>query len=137
MKTFTINRMIASSAEKVWSVAGNFLRSPGPGVEVTVEAPGKGPNGVGTERTITIGSVTVREQLASVGPGMTFSYKILSGAPLKQHQATAAFTSKGASTEVRWDVSFLPKVPGTGWIVAMVTKKAINQYLDVVERAVQ
>ncbi len=135
MTRFTITRLIASPAEKVWSLAGNFLKSPGPGVEVKAETSGSGPNGIGAERTIAIGSTKVREQLESVGPGMMFSYKILSGAPVKQHGATATFKSKGTSTEIRWDVAFSPKIPGTGWIVAMVTKKAINRYLDAVEKA--
>ena len=135
MKQFTIHRTIAAPAEKAWPFASDFLRSPGPGVEITVEVAGSGPDGVGTERTITIGSVKVRERLESVGPGMQFTYKILSGAPMKQHQATATFTPNGTSTEARWDVELLPKVPGMGWILAMVTRKAVNQYLDAVERA--
>ena len=135
MKQFTIHRTIAASAEKAWPFAVDFQRSPGPGVEITVEVAGTGPDGMGTERTITIGSVTVRERLESVGPGMRFTYRILSGAPMKQHRATVTFTPNGTSTEARWDVVLLPKVPGMGWILAMVTRKAINQYLDAVERA--
>ena len=66
MTKFTITRFIASPAEKVWSLAGNFLKSPGPGVEVKAETSGSGPNGVGAERTMAIGSVRVRERLESV-----------------------------------------------------------------------
>ncbi len=137
MKMFTINRRIASTTEKVWAVAGNFHKSPGPGVEVVVESIGSGPDGTGAERTVTIGSVKVRERLLALGPGTTFSYTILSGAPMKDHRATATFTPRGAATEVRWDVAFAPKVPGIGWIVAMVTKKAVNQYIDAIELAVK
>jgi hypothetical protein len=32
-------------------------------------------------------------------------------------------------------VEFKPKVPGIGWIVSMVTKKAIHQYIDEIEKA--
>jgi hypothetical protein len=137
MKNFTVTRKIASPAEKVWAVAGNFQRSPGHGVEVVVEAAGNGPGGAGTERTVAIGSVRVRERLLSVGPGTTFCYTILSGAPMKDHKATVTFTPSGASTEVRWDVVFAPKIPGIGWIVEMVTKKAVNQYIDAIERSVE
>jgi hypothetical protein len=137
MKAFTITKMIASPTEKVWAVAGNFQKSPGPGVEVKMESAGRGPDGVGTERTVTIGSVKVRERLLSLGPGTKFSYSILSGAPMKDHTATATFTPSGTSTEVRWDVTFAPKVPGIGWIVALVTKKAVNQYIDAIEQSVK
>jgi ligand-binding SRPBCC domain-containing protein len=135
MADFTVTRKIAAPAEKVWTIAGDFMKSPGPGVEVKVEKRGNGPNGIGAERTITIGSVCVRERLESVDPGRSFSYTILSGAPMKDHRATAAFTADGASTEISWNVAFTPKIPGTGWVVAMVTKKAINRYLDVVAKA--
>ena len=137
MANFILTRTISAPVDKVWALAGDFLKAPGPGVEVTVEKRGNGPDNVGAERTITIGSVKVRERLESVGPGRTFSYKILSGAPMKDHLATATFTAKGSSTEIRWEVSFTPKIPGIGWIVALVTKKADNQYLDVVAKAAQ
>ena len=137
MPRFTIHRMITQPVDKVWTIAGNFLKSPGPGIEVKVEAPGNGPDAVGAERTITIGSVTVRERLVSVGPGKAFSYTIVSGAPMKEHRATGEFKAIGASTEIWWNVEFTPKVPFTGWVLALVSKKAIHQYLDAVEKAVQ
>jgi len=135
MADFIMSRTIASPVEKVWALAGDFLKAPGPGVEVKVEKRGNGSDHIGAERTITIGSVKVRERLESVGPGKSFSYKILSGAPMKDHRATAVFTANGSSTEIRWDVVFTPKIPGIGWIVAMVTQNAVNQYLDVVAKA--
>lgn len=135
MKNFMISRLIAAPTEQVWSMAKDFLKSPGSGVEVVTEAAGNGPDGVGAERTITIGRVKVRERLLSMGPEKEFSYSILSGAPLKDHKAIATFTQSGAATEVRWDIAFAPKIPGSGWIVARVTKKAVNQYLDALEQA--
>ncbi|MDA8100928.1 MAG: SRPBCC family protein [Nitrospiraceae bacterium] len=137
MKSFTITRMIAAPTEKVWSTVKDFHRTPGPGVKVEMVTAGSGPEGAGAERTITIGSVKVRERLLSMGPGTTFTYRILAGAPMKDHKATATLAPNGTSTEIRWDVSFTPKVPGIGWIVAMVTKKAVNQYLDAVERSIR
>jgi Polyketide cyclase / dehydrase and lipid transport len=137
MAKFTLIRTISAPVDKVWALGGDFMNAPGPGVEVKIEKRGNGSDNIGAERTITIGSVKVRERLETVGPGKTFSYKILSGAPMKGHLATATFTAKGLSTEIRWDVTFTPKIPGTGWLIALVTKKADNQYLDVVAKAVQ
>jgi hypothetical protein len=122
MTTFTITRTIASPADKVWALAGDFLKAPGPGIEVKIEKHGNGSNNIGAKRTITIGSVCVRERLESVGPGKTFSYKILSGAPMKNHRATSEFKANGVSTEIRW-------------LVGMVTSKAVNRYIDEVEKA--
>ncbi len=93
-------------------------------------------HGAGAIRTITIGKVRVRERLESLDPAnKSFSYKILSGAPMKEHLAKAEFFPRGLSTEIRMSVHFKPAIPGIGWIVANVTKKAINQYLDAVEKA--
>jgi len=137
MANFILTRTISAPVDKVWSLGGDFMKTPGPGVEVKVEKRGTGSDNVGAERTVTIGSVTVRERLEAVGPGKTFSYKILSGAPMKDHLAKATFIPKDSSTEIRWDVTFTPKIPGIGWIVALVTKKAVNQYLDAVAKAAQ
>jgi hypothetical protein len=137
MAKFILIKMISAPVDKVWAIGGDFMKAPGPGVEVKIEKRGNGSDNVGAERTITIGSVKVLERLETVGPGRTFSYKILSGAPMKDHLATATFTAKGSSTEIRWEVAFTPKIPGIGWIVALVTKKADNQYLDVVAKAAQ
>ncbi|MEW6374591.1 MAG: hypothetical protein AB1502_02220 [Thermodesulfobacteriota bacterium] len=39
------------------------------------------------------------------------------------------------STEIRWTVEFTPKIPGIGWVVGRITKKAINQFIDEIEKA--
>lgn len=138
MTTFTLVRSIGSPVDKVWAIAGDFTKSPGPGITVAVEKSGNSrANNVGAERTITIGSVRVRERLEAIDPGRAFSYKILSGAPLKDHLAKAEFIPQGSSTEIRWTVEFTPKIPGTGRVVVVVTKKAVNRYIDEVEKAVR
>ena len=135
MTAFIVSRKVDVPVDKVWGVAGNFHKSPGPGINVIVEKQGNPrSNGAGAERTITIGSVCVRERLLSVNPPQSFSYTILSGAPLKDHRATTDFIPRGSATEIRVAVEFTPKIPGTGWIVGMVTKKAINRYIDEIEK---
>jgi hypothetical protein len=137
MTAFTITRIIGSPIDKVWTLGGNFTKAPGPGISVIVEKQGNPrSNGAGAERTITIGSVCVRERLLSVNAPQSFSYTILSGAPMKDHRAKADFIPRGSATEIRWAVEFTPKISGTGWIVCMVTKKAINRYIDEIEKAV-
>jgi hypothetical protein len=134
MTAFTVTRNVNLPADRVWGTGGNFMKSPGPDINVIVEKQGEfRSNGAGAERTITIGSVCVRERLLSVNAPRSFSYTILSGAPMKDHIAKVEFIPHGRATEIRWAVEFAPKIPGTGWIVGMVTKKAINRYIDEVE----
>jgi hypothetical protein len=139
MSAFIITRMIDSPIDKVWALGGNFQKAPGPGIDVIIERQGDPRmNGIGAERTITIGSVRVRERLEALDPSQkTFTYKVLSGAPMKDHLAKAEFIPQGAATEIRWNVEFKPSVPGIGWIVGMVTKKAINRFIDEIEKATQ
>ncbi len=136
MTAFTVSRKVDLPADKVWGIAGNFHKSPGPGVTVKAEKQGNaGAASPGAERTITIGSVCVRERLLSVSAPQSFSYTILSGAPLKDHRAKTDFIPRGTATEIRVAVEFAPKIPGTGWIVGMITKKALNRYIDEIENA--
>ncbi len=136
MNSFILTRKIAASIDMVWKVAADFGRSPGPSIVVRLEKDGD-LRSHGAERTIRIGNVCVRERLESVDPACrSFTYRILSGAPMKKHLARVEFAPSGTSTEIRWKVEFEPKLPGVGWILAGVTKKAINQYLNAVEQAV-
>jgi len=135
MKAFTITRKVDLPVEKVWEIAGDFKKSPGPGIMVEVENQGDpASQGVGSIRTITIGKVKVRERLESINAPKSFTYRILSGAPMKDHLAKGEFIPQGASTEIRWTVEFTPKIPGIGWFVALVTKKAVNRYIDEIEK---
>ena len=136
MTAFVVTRKVDIPSDKVWNLCGDFAKSPGPGVLVEVEEKGNaGSNNVGAIRTITIGSVKVRERLVSVDPPRTFSYTVLSGAPMMGHLGKAEFIPQGAATEIRWSAEFKPRVPGTGWIVGMVTRKAINHLIDEIEKA--
>ncbi len=135
MKSFTLSRKVGLTADKVWSIAGNFHKSPGPGIVVKPEKRDRfGAAGAGAERTITIGSVCVRERLLSVNAPQSFTYTILSGAPMKEHRAKVDFIPLGPATEIRFAVEFTPKIPGTGWIVGMVTKRALNRFIDEIEK---
>ncbi len=134
MEGFTITKMLDLPAQKVWAIASDFTKFPGPAISVQVEEKGSPElNGVGTVRTIIIGRVQVRERLESVNPPKPFTYRILSGAPMKDYLATVKISSRGNSTEIRWDAQFTPKFPGTGWIVGKVTKNTINRFIDEIE----
>ncbi len=135
MTSFTLTRKVDLPAEKVWEIVGDFTKSPGPGVLVEVEKQGD-PNsyGIGAVRTITIGKVRVRERLESVDPPKSFTYTILSGAPIKNYSGKAEFIPKGLSTEIRWSGEFSPKIPFTGWICCKVSKGAVNGLIDEIEK---
>ena len=71
----------------------------------------------------------VYERLESIDSPNSFTYKILSGAPAKSYLGRAVFKAKGNTTIVKWSAEFTPKIPGIGWIMGIVTTKAINKLL--------
>ena len=134
MTAFTITRKLDLPSDKAFDIISNFTRSPSPNIPVEVEKVGDPEsNGVGTVRTITIGKVRVRERLESVNPPNSFTYTILSGAPMKDYLGKVKISQQEAKSVIHWNVKFTPKVPGTGWIGAIVSKKAINRLIDEME----
>ena len=134
MTTFTITRELDLPSEKTFAIISDFTRSPSPNISVNVEKKGDPKaNGAGTIRTITIGKVRVRERLESVTPPNSFTYSILSGAPMKDYLGNVEIAPQEDKSLVRWNVKFTPKIPGTGWLGAIVSKKTINRLLDEME----
>jgi len=134
MTTYIISREVDLPSEKLFSILSDFTRSPSPTIPVEVEKEGdRQANGAGTIRTITIGMVKVRERLESVNPPNSFSYTILSGAPMKDYLGTVEIIPRDSKSEIRWNVKLTPKIPGAGWLVAMVSKKAINRLINEME----
>lgn len=135
MASYTIKRTVELPIDNVWSLIGDFTKSPGPGITVEVEKEGDTEaGGVGTIRTITIGKVRVRERLETANPPHSFSYRILSGAPMKEYHGNVKFEPKDDSTIIQWHAELKPKFPLTGWVCCKVAKDTVNRLIDEVER---
>lgn len=138
MASFTITRKIEMPADQVWAIASDWQKSPGPGISVKVEEEGDPESqGIGAIREITIGNVCVREKLESIKTPHSFTYRILSGAPMNDYLGYVEFIPKENSTIVQWKAELTPKIPLTGWICCKVAKGAINRFIDEIEKAKQ
>lgn len=136
MGTFTITRQIDAPADKVWAISENFKQAPSSAIKIDVEDEGNpDANDVGAVRSITIGRVSVRERLESISPPNSFSYRLLSGVPVKDFIGKVEIKRADDTTEIVWNVMFTPKIPGTGWIVRRVARQTINRYIDAVKSA--
>lgn len=134
MTTFTIIKNIDLPAKKVWDILSDFTRSPVPKFTVEVEEEGDSEsNGIGTVRIITIGKKQFRERLESVNPPYYFTYRLLSGAPVKEYIGTVDVKSHEGTTLISWKVKFTPKILGTGWIIGRLAKNTINSIIDKIE----
>jgi hypothetical protein len=128
----TIVRSLDAPVDRVWDIVGNPGASPGPGVDVKVEQPGA-PDGTGLTRAVKIGPATVHEEITRVGPGRVVRYRMTKGAPVRDYEGSVALEeSADGGTKVSWDVQFRPVVPGSGWLISLVSKRTLNRVLDAV-----
>ncbi len=134
MKSLLVERIIHVPLEKVWAAA-DFTKTQGP-YPVTVEKEGD-PNlyGLGCQRMIIFDKREVHERLESIDPPNSYTYKILSGSPVKFYLGKAEFIAAGDHTRIRWSGEFVPKIPGIGWIIANSTRKYINTIINEMEKS--
>ncbi len=84
------------------------------------------PEGVGAIRIFRRGRVTGRDEVAELVPDRRYSYRHLSGLPVRDYHADVDLTpTADGGTAIRWRSSFRPSVPGTGWIY----RRGIGQML--------
>lgn len=55
------------------------------------------------------------ERIVELVPDRRLSYALLSGLPMRDYRGNVDLTPTGSGTDVRWQSSFEPKIPGTGW----------------------
>lgn len=135
MASFTIERKIRRPIEEVWSLLGDFTKSPSPEIKVDVEKEGD-PNagGAGTIRTLTIGRIRVRDVLETANPPHSFTYRIVGGGPIRAYHGRVDLAEEEGSTIVHYHGSLEPRIPFTGGICCRLAKHAVNRLLDAIEK---
>jgi transcription initiation factor TFIIIB Brf1 subunit/transcription initiation factor TFIIB len=138
MTVYSFRREVNLPVEKVWSLLGNFTKVPSSEIEVLVEKEGDSEtNGVGTIRKITIGKVCIREILDSANPPCSFTYRILSGAPMKEYLGKVKLEPRESSTIIHWSAELTPKIPLTGWLCSWIASDSQNRLIDAVENSIR
>jgi uncharacterized protein YndB with AHSA1/START domain len=73
------------------------------------------PGGVGAIKALTRRPVVSREEVTVFEPPSRLGYRLLSGLPLRDYEATIVLTdAPGGGTDIVWRSQFEPKVPLTG-----------------------
>ena len=88
------------------------------------------PNGVGAIRVLHVVGPPLREEVLTYEPPRRFSYRLLSGAPVRDHVGTVELAPDGGGTRVTYAVRTMPTVPVGGAVVVGVVKLAIKQLLN-------
>lgn len=135
--SFTYTREVAAPPETVFEVLTDHRRYP----EITnlrkatLEREGEpAPNGVGAIRRLTVVGPPMREEVLAYEPGRRFSYKLLSGLPVRDHVGTVELTPNGSGTTVVYAVRTTPTLPLFGGAVIPFMKIGIGQLLGGVAK---
>jgi uncharacterized protein YndB with AHSA1/START domain len=131
--SFTLVREIQAPPEVVFDVLTDHRRyaemSPLRRSELEREGD-PAPNGVGAIRALTAVGPPLREEVVAYERPSRFSYKVLSGAPIRDHLGTAVMAPEGEGTRLTYSVRMMPTVPLGGGVVVAVVKRGIEQLLN-------
>ncbi|HEY5815621.1 MAG TPA: SRPBCC family protein [Solirubrobacterales bacterium] len=133
MASFTFVREVDAPPEVVFEVLTDHRRY----AEITpirkseLEREGEpAPNGVGAIRVLRSVGPPLREEVIVYEAPRRFSYKLLSGAPLRDHVGTVELTPEGGGTKVTYAVRTNPTLPLARGVAVAVAKFGVKQLVD-------
>lgn len=133
MASFTFKREIAAPPETVFAVLTDHRKYSEltPLRKSELEREGESaPNGLGAIRRLTAVGPPLREEVIAYEPVERFSYKLLSGLPVRDHVGTVELTAGGSGTKMVYAVRTHPTVPVVGPVVVAVVKQAVKGLVD-------
>lgn len=133
MASFTLVREIKAAPEVVFDVLTDHRRYADmtPLRKSVLEREGDpAPNGVGSVRRLVAVGPPLREETIAYERPSRFSYKLLSGLPVRDHVGTATLEPSASGTRVTYAVHTMPTLPLVGGAVVAAVKLGIGQLLD-------
>jgi uncharacterized protein YndB with AHSA1/START domain len=131
--SFTLSREVAAPPETVFDVLTDHRRyaEMTPLRKSVLEREGEpAPNGVGSIRVLSAVGPPLREETIVFERPSRFSYKLLSGLPVRDHVGTVSLEPDGAGTTVIYAVRTNPTVPVGGGLVLGLVKQGVKQLLN-------
>jgi uncharacterized protein YndB with AHSA1/START domain len=87
------------------------------------------PNGVGAIRRLEVVGPPFVEEIIDYQRPSRYAYKLLSGAPTRDHVGTIELREAGTGTAVSWHLQSTLKIPGVDRLMLPVFKKIIDELL--------
>jgi uncharacterized protein YndB with AHSA1/START domain len=132
MASFRYVRQVAAPPEVVFDVLTDHRRynEITPVRKAELEREGEpSPNGVGAIRVLTVVPPPMREEVIAYERPSRFSYKVLSGLPVRDHVGTVELKAENGGTEMAYAVKSTPTIPLVGSVFMVVLKKAIRDLM--------
>ncbi len=133
MASFTLFREVKAAPEVVFDVLTDHRRY----AEITrlrkteLEREGEpAPNGVGAIRVLSAVGPPIREEVVVYERPSRFSYKVLSGLPLRDHLGTVSLEPSDGGTRVTYALKAIPTVPFAGKVVMLGLERAVTELLN-------
>jgi uncharacterized protein YndB with AHSA1/START domain len=137
MVTFTIERTIAAPPDVVFDILTDHRRyaafTPLRGSELEREGD-PAPNGVGAIRVLRAVGPPMREEVTAFERPHHFAYRMLSGAPLRDHVGDVTLEPAVGGTRVVYRIDSTPTVPVVGHAMLGVLRVAVSRLLAGVDR---
>jgi uncharacterized protein YndB with AHSA1/START domain len=137
MASFRYVRQVDAPAEIVFEVLTDHRRyaEMTPLRKAELEREGNpAPNGLGAIRVLALAGPPMREEVIAYEPPRRFSYKVLSGLPVRDHVGTVELTPLDKGTQVVYAVRTTPTVPLVGFAVVAGVKQGIRTLLNGVAK---
>ncbi|HET7445727.1 MAG TPA: SRPBCC family protein [Solirubrobacterales bacterium] len=129
MASFTIVRQIAAPPQTVFDVITDHrgYAKITPMRKVVLEQEGDpAPNGVGAIRVLHSVGPPLREEVVAYQAPTRFSYKVMAGAPIRNHLGTVELHPEGDGTRMVYAVRMEPTLPLVGGAVVGAIKQGIK-----------
>ncbi|MFI5316520.1 MAG: SRPBCC family protein [Myxococcota bacterium] len=88
------------------------------------------PNGLGAIRVIRARGMAIEEEVTAFDPPNRMTYRLVAGAPVRDHEGIVRFEPAGTGTQVTWRVTFRPLIPGTGWLLRIALERGVRDVLS-------
>jgi uncharacterized protein YndB with AHSA1/START domain len=132
MASFTYQRQVAAPPETVFEVLTDHrgYAKITPLRKAALEREGEPvPDGVGAIRRLSAVGPPLREEVLAYEPSTRFSYKLLSGLPVRDHVGTVELTPVAGGTKVVYAVRTTPTLPLVGGAFLVGVKVGVKQLL--------
>jgi uncharacterized protein YndB with AHSA1/START domain len=116
-------------AETVWAILADTENWPrwSRNDTAVLERPGVTVrDGVGAIRRLHTGRIRVREEITAFDPPTRLGYRLLSGLPVRDYEATVTLSPGDGGTAIEWAARFGSAVPGLGWLL----RRSLHRVLD-------